>query len=115
MDRFEAGWLFDFYGPLLTPHRQQVLRLYLEEDMSLGEIAQETGITRQGVHDALSKAQAQLADYEDKLGLMGRYRLMQQEVAKCRLSLQRVAPAEGCEGALAQAFQALEAIERTER
>lgn len=115
MDRFEAGWLFDFYGPLLTRHRQQVLRLYLEEDMSLGEIAQETGITRQGVHDALRKAEGQLADYEDKLGLMGRYRLMQAEVARCRDSLKQVVPAPGSEEALAQAARALETIARIER
>lgn len=115
MDRFENGWLFDFYGPLLTPHRQQVLRLYLEEDLSLGEIAQETGITRQGVHDALRKAEAQLADYEGKLGLMGRYRQIQAEVAKCRYGLKRVVPAPGSEGALAEAVRALEAIERIER
>ena len=95
MDRFEAGWLFDFYGPLLTPHRQQVLRLYLEEDLSLGEIARQTGITRQGVHDALRNAQAQLADYESKLGLLERYRTVHAQVAFCMDCLSRVRPLPG--------------------
>lgn len=115
MDRFEAGWLFDFYGPLLTPNRRQALSLYLEEDLSLGEIAQETGITRQGVYDALRRAQAQLSDYEDKLGLMRRYRLMRAEVDKCREYLKQVQPLPGSAEALEKARQTLEKIERIER
>ncbi len=110
MDRFEAGWLFDFYGPLLTPHRQQVLRLYLEEDLSLAEIAEQTGITRQGVHDALRNAQAQLAGYERKLGLLERYRTVHAQVALCMDCLSRVRPLPGSEAALKEAAQALERI-----
>ena len=50
--RVEYGWLLDFYGALLTEHRLRVMRMYLEEDLSLQEIADAMGITRQGVHDA---------------------------------------------------------------
>ncbi|MEF9972461.1 MAG: sigma factor-like helix-turn-helix DNA-binding protein [Clostridia bacterium] len=113
--RFEVGWLNDFYGPLLTKNRQEALRLYLEEDMSLGEIAEETGISRQGVHDALHKAEEQLDNYEAKLGLLDRYRKIQAAVDDCRAALERVVPERGSREALAQAAAALERIEKIER
>jgi predicted DNA-binding protein YlxM (UPF0122 family) len=65
--------LYDYYGGLLGERRRQVIALYHEEDLSLAEIAELTGITRQGVHDALKKAEAQLALYESKLGLIERH------------------------------------------
>ena len=61
--RVELSLLMDFYGPLLTEHRREVLRLYCEEDLSLAEIAEQLGITRQGVSDALQKGRRQLMDY----------------------------------------------------
>jgi predicted DNA-binding protein YlxM (UPF0122 family) len=65
--------LYDYYGGLLAERRRQVFALYHEEDLSLAEIAELTGITRQGVHDALKKAEAQLAVYESTLGLIARH------------------------------------------
>ena len=53
--------LYDFYGQLLTKRQREVMELYNEENLSLGEIAEEFGISRQGVHDALHKAQKALA------------------------------------------------------
>ena len=85
--RIEMIWLLDFYGPLLTEHRREVMRLYCEEDLSLAEIAQQLGITRQGVSDALKKARAQLEDYESKLGLAARYRALGEEAEKCLRAL----------------------------
>ena len=73
-ERIALNFLLDFYGPLLTPHRQELLRLYCEEDLSQQEIADQMEITRQGVFDAMNKAKRQLADYEEKLGLVKRYR-----------------------------------------
>ena len=70
--RVEYGWLLDFYGALLTEHRLRVMRMYLEEDLSLQEIADAMGITRQGVHDAINHAQKQLEAYEAKLGLLNK-------------------------------------------
>ena len=72
-DRVALNVLLDFYGPLLTAHKQEVLRLYCEEDMSLQEIADQLEITRQGVHDAVAKARRQLMGYEEKLGLVERF------------------------------------------
>ena len=68
-DRIEIGWLFDFYGPLLTERQRKLLALYCNEDFSLSEIAAREGISRQGVYDAVHRAARQLEDYERQLGL----------------------------------------------
>ena len=65
--------LFDFYGQLLPPRQRQVMELYTEENLSLLEIADQFDISRQGVHDALRKAQKALTEYEEKLGLVDRF------------------------------------------
>ncbi|HHW41442.1 MAG TPA: YlxM family DNA-binding protein [Syntrophomonadaceae bacterium] len=62
--------LYDFYGKLLTPKQQEVVRLYYEEDLSLGEIAEELKITRQAVYDILKRSEQALEKYERKLGLL---------------------------------------------
>ena len=64
--------LYDFYGGLLTEKQRQVTELYHEENLSLAEIAEEFGISRQGVHDTLKKAEHLLTEYEDKLGLVAK-------------------------------------------
>ena len=109
-ERVALNLLSDFYAPLLTEHRREVLRLYCEEDLSLGEIAEQLGITRQGASDALTKARRQMQDYEDKLGLARRYRAMGEAAEECLKSLERVEPAAGCEKDLADARSALERL-----
>ena len=54
--KVELNWLSAFYGGLLTDKQRQVLTLHCEEDLSLTEIAQEVGISRQGVHELLTRA-----------------------------------------------------------
>ena len=108
--RFELIWLMDFYGPLLTEHRREVVRLYCEEDLSLAEIAEQLSITRQGVSDALKKARAQLEDYESKLGLAARYRALGEQAQRCLDALEKVQGSSGDEAHLASAKQALENI-----
>ena len=110
--RVELNYLLDFYGPLLTAHRREVLRLYCEEDLSLAEIAEQLGITRQGVSDALNKGRRQLSDYEDKLGLAGRYRALGEEAKRCMEEIRGV-HAEGADRERIQrAEQALQNILR---
>ena len=110
--RVELNYLLDFYGPLLTEHRREVLRLYCEEDLSLAEIAEQLGITRQGVSDALNKGRRQLSNYEQKLGLAGRYRALGEEAGRCMEALRGVhAEGEDLER-LHQAEQALQNILR---
>lgn len=108
--RIELIWLMDFYGPLLTEHRREVMRLYCEEDLSLAEIAEQLEITRQGVSDALKKARSQLVDYENKLGLAARYRALGEEAQRCLEALENVQGREADQPHLRQARQALENI-----
>ena len=58
--KVELNWLSAFYGGLLTDKQRQVLTLHCEEDLSLTEIAQEVGISRQGVYDAVRRGESQL-------------------------------------------------------
>ena len=111
--RVELSLLMDFYGPLLTEHRRQVLEMYLNEDMGLQEIADSLGISRQGVHEAVKTASTQLVKYEDTLGIARRYMGIRREVALCRDALSRVQ--EGRAGALREAFAALDRIDGIER
>lgn len=69
----EISLLYDFYGQLLSNRQREVMSLYHEENLSLSEIADEFGISRQGVHDTLKKAEKALQGYEDKLGLVSRF------------------------------------------
>lgn len=87
--RVELSLLMDFYGPLLTAHRRQVLEMYLNEDMGLQEIADSLGISRQGVHEAVKTASNQLLKYEDTLGIARRYTGIRKEVLLCREALDR--------------------------
>jgi predicted DNA-binding protein YlxM (UPF0122 family) len=90
-ERVELNYLLDFYGPLLTEHRQEVMRLYCEEDLSQQEIADQLAITRQGVFDTLAKAKKQLMGYEEKLGLVQRHRSLTREAGR-RLELLQEIP-----------------------
>jgi len=81
--RVETGWLLDFYGPLLTGRQQETLRLYCEEDLSLAEIAEQEGVSRQAVHDAVRRGGARLRMYEDQLGLLRRYRRLYEALRRC--------------------------------
>ena len=109
-ERVELNYLLDFYGPLLTEHRQEVLRLYCEEDLSQQEIAEQLSITRQGVFDALAKAKKQLTGYEEKLGLVKRHRAQAEAARKCLEALSRLTPSPEDAPALDEARRALEDI-----
>ncbi|MCR5251493.1 MAG: DNA-binding protein [Lachnospiraceae bacterium] len=74
----EQGILYDFYGPLLTEHQQEIYEACVYEDLSLSEAAERFGISRQGVHDLLRRCDRILKSYEDRLGLIGRFREQQQ-------------------------------------
>lgn len=74
----EMTLLLDYYGELLTEKQKTCFDLYYNQDLSLGEIAEEAGISRQGVHDSLARAEAILLDYEQKLGCVARAERQQQ-------------------------------------
>jgi len=71
----EVSLLLDFYGELLRPAVRQTIDLYYNDDLSLAEVAQQCGITRQGVRDSVKRGEAQLFAYEEKLGLMRRFQV----------------------------------------
>lgn len=68
----EISDLFDFYGDMLTEKQREVIEYYYNDDLSLSEIAENEGITRQGVRDSIKRAECQLLDMEQRLGLAGR-------------------------------------------
>ena len=70
---FRMTMLFDFYGDLLTERQREFFDLYYNEDLSLAEIAENSGITRQGVRDSLKKTESLLLHYEETLGLVARF------------------------------------------
>lgn len=70
---FEMCLLFDFYGEVLTDKQRELFDLYYNEDLSLAEISEHVGITRQGVRDGIVRAEHTLRELEEKLGLVARY------------------------------------------
>lgn len=70
----EQGLLYDFYGELLTEHQRRIYEDAVMNDMSLSEIAQEAGISRQGVHDLIKRCDRTLEEYESRLHLMEKFR-----------------------------------------
>lgn len=70
----EITILLDFYGEMLTPKQREFLDYYYNEDLSLAEIAANVGITRQGVRDAIKRAECQLLEMEQRLGLVERFK-----------------------------------------
>lgn len=75
----EINLLYDFYGELLPEKQQQLFRLHHQDDLSLSEIGEELGITRQGVHDFLRRAENRLRACEKTLGLAEKFRRTEQQ------------------------------------
>ena len=96
-DAWTMALLYDYYGELLTEKQRACFDLYYNQDLSLGEIAAETGVTRQGVHDTLARAEAILRNMESKTGCIARAERVQQalrEIARAAEALLAVPGAE---------------------
>ncbi|MBQ4112094.1 MAG: YlxM family DNA-binding protein [Clostridia bacterium] len=93
----EIGYLLDFYGDILPERRRDILDLYYNDDLSLSEIAEQMGITRQAVRDSIKKTEQELFFYEDKLGLRRRFTEAETRaetaLALCRAASGAVPPA----------------------
>ncbi len=70
---YRMTMLFDFYGELLTDRQKEFFDLYYNEDLSLAEIAENAGISRQGVRDVIVRAEAAMQEVEDKTGIIRRF------------------------------------------
>ena len=83
----EQGLLYDFYGELLTEHQREIYEAAVYNDMSLTEIADENGISKQGVHDLIKRCTNTLQGYEDRLHMIRRFEAVKaQAVALDELS-----------------------------
>lgn len=77
----EQGLLYDFYGELLTKHQRQIYEGIVYNNLSLSEIAQEEGISRQAVHDIVKRCDKILQSYEEKLKLVARFESIKEKIA----------------------------------
>lgn len=102
--------LFDFYGPLLTPRQQELVRAYYLDDLSLGEIAQGAGVSRQAVHEQLKRAEGVLQSYEERLGLVDEHLQRIAALQEVRRLLQAAAAGDAHHGALATARAVVEQL-----
>ena len=87
---YRMALLYDFYGDVLTPRQKEFYDLYYNEDLSLAEIAENNGITRQVVWDVIVRAEAILTDLEDKTGLIKRFHAMQKQLQEVETAAQEI-------------------------
>ncbi len=87
---YEISMLLDFYGQLLTDSQYRCMDMYYNQDLSLTEIAEELGISRQGAHDFIRRGRAALNEYEDKLGLLGKFSDIEKKLRLIQADLQLI-------------------------
>ena len=104
------SWLLSFYGSMLTENQREMARLHWEEDLSLAEIAAQFSITRQSVHDTVGRTERQLEALEEKLGLLKRFKAMEEGLTACREELNRVEATEETRPHLMAARRAIESL-----
>ena len=109
----EMSTLNAFYGGLLTDRQRQALRLYYEEDYSLGEIAEQLGCTRQSVHELIARSGEKLRAYEAAIGAAERMRAVEKRLEAAQILLQSLTRRDLPAEAQAEAAQALRLIEQT--
>ena len=88
---YRMALLYDFYGDMLTDRQKEFYDLYYNEDLSLAEIAENYGITRQGVRDVIVRAEAILTELEDKTGIIKRFHKMQQQFLEVEEAVSAIA------------------------
>ena len=92
---YRMALLYDFYGDMLTDRQKEFYDLYYNEDLSLAEIAENYGITRQGVRDVIVRAEAILTELEDKTGLIKRFHTMTAQLEQVRADAQKLVELSG--------------------
>jgi len=92
---YEMTMLFDFYGDILTEKQRELFDLYYNEDLSLAEISEHLGITRQGVRDGIVRAEEIVKGFEEKLGLVARFGRISEDVRAICDSAERIVAING--------------------
>ena len=88
MDKIlEQTLLYDFYGELLTDHQKQIYEDVVLNDYSFSEVAEEQGISRQGVHDLIKRCNKILQEYESKLHLVEKFVTIKEQIEEMEKSL----------------------------
>ncbi len=103
---------FDFYGELLNPRHRQIFEDYVLNDLSLGEISEETGLSRQGVYDIVKRSSRKLHEYEEKLRLVERFEATRAQVTAIRDGALKLTHAKSAEEIKKLADQIREASEQ---
>ena len=85
----EQALLYDFYGELLTKHQKEIYEQFVLEDLSLSEIAENAGISRQGVHDLIKRCNKTLEGYEAKLHLVEMFLSINKKVKELETLLEQ--------------------------
>lgn len=91
----EQSLLYDFYGELLTDHQKSIYEDFVLNDLSLGEIAEEREISRQGVYDTIKRCNKLLEGYEKKLHLMERFAVVKAKVESIHDNAEKILSATG--------------------
>lgn len=81
---YRMALLYDFYGDVLTKRQKEFYDLYYNEDLSLSEIAENYGVTRQGVRDVIVRAESILSELEDKTGFIQQFHITQKKLSEIR-------------------------------
>ena len=89
-DIYEISMLLDFYGQLLTDSQYKCMDMHYNQDLSLSEISEVLGISRQGAHDFIKRGRGALAEYEEKLNLMERFCEIKQGLKTIQEDLQLI-------------------------
>jgi len=86
--------LLDFYGSILSERQFEIMDYYYNDDLSLAEIASEVGISRQGVRDALKKAESIITEIEEKLELADKFYQINDQIDDIKKNLESILPLE---------------------
>lgn len=108
--KVSLSWMLAFYGDMLTENQREMARLYWEEDLTLAEIAQQFSVSRQSVHDTVSRTEKQLEGLEEKLGLMRRFQVMERGLQACARELSQIQATKETEPHLAEARRWVKAL-----
>jgi len=109
-DALTMTLLFDYYGDLLTEKQRTFFDLHYNQDLSLSEIAEDAGITRQGVHDTLARAEAILLDMENKTGCIARARETREALGEIRAAARSLREIPGAAAAAEKILSAADRI-----